>query len=169
MTTSSARNPPFKLTSRKDAKHFIDRFDVFLFDCDGVLWQGDRLLPKVKETLELLRSLDKKIIFVTNNSTKSRRVYKKKFEGMGIPANTEEIFGSAYSSAVYLKRVVKLPSNKRVYVVGEEGIEEELASEGITYIGGSVSFYKRKTNVRTLLTEGRLKRRITTPLMKMTP
>ena len=48
-----------------------------------------------------------------------------------------EIFGSAYASAVYLSTVVKLPPNKKVYVIGMAGLETELASEGISYVGGT--------------------------------
>jgi len=115
----------------------LDRFDVFLFDCDGVLWQGDKLLPRIVETLNMLREKGKQIVFVTNNSTKSRRAYKKKLDSLGIPAEVNEIFGSAYSSAVYISRVIKLPPTKKVYVIGEAGIEEELASENISFFGGT--------------------------------
>lgn len=74
---------------------------------------------------------------MTNNSTKSRRAYKKKLDGLGIPAKVDEIFCSAYSSAVYIKRVLKLPTDKKVYVIGEAGIEEELQNEGVRYFGGT--------------------------------
>jgi hypothetical protein len=50
----------------------------------------------------------------------------------------EEIFGSAYASAVYISSVLKLPKDKKVYVIGEAGLEEELAEEGISYLGGTV-------------------------------
>lgn len=33
----------------------------------------------------MLRSKGKQLVFVTNNSTKSREDYKKKFDKMGIP------------------------------------------------------------------------------------
>jgi len=33
---------------------------------------------------------------------------------------------------------MKLPKDKKVYVVGMSGIEEELREEGIAYIGGTV-------------------------------
>ncbi|KAI4863037.1 4-nitrophenylphosphatase [Hypoxylon rubiginosum] len=117
---------------------FLDKFDVFLLDCDGVLWSGDHLFEGIVETLELLRSKGKRIVFVTNNSTKSRPDYQKKLTAMGIPSNVEEIFASAYSSAIYISRILKLqaPKNK-VFVIGESGIESELRTEGVPFIGGT--------------------------------
>lgn len=123
---------------------FIDRFDVFLLDCDGVIWSGDHVFEGVVETLELLRSRGKKTVFVTNNSTKSRQEYLKKFTGLGIPSNVEEIFGSAYSASIYISRILKLaPPKNKVFVIGEAGIESELRSEGISFIGGTDPAYRR--------------------------
>lgn len=50
----------------------------------------------------------------------------------------DEIFGSAYASAIYLSRILNFPADKRVYVIGEEGIEHELQSVGINFTGGTV-------------------------------
>ncbi|KAL8892350.1 MAG: hypothetical protein Q9215_000749 [Flavoplaca cf. flavocitrina] len=130
---------------------FISRFDVgsttpkvFLFDCDGVLWSGDHLFEGTVETLEMLRSKGKQIVFVTNNSTKSRADYKKKLESMGIPASVDEVFGSSYSAAIYISRILSLPpSQKTVFVLGESGIETELDSESIPHIGGTDPAYNR--------------------------
>ncbi|KAL2164588.1 hypothetical protein VTH06DRAFT_3805 [Thermothelomyces fergusii] len=117
---------------------FIDRFDVFLLDCDGVIWSGNHVFEGVPETLELLRSRGKKIVFVTNNSTKSREDYLEKFTSLGIPTTAEEIFGSAYSSAIYISRILRLPPPRnKVFILGEAGIERELRSENIPFIGGT--------------------------------
>ncbi|KAK1751739.1 4-nitrophenylphosphatase [Echria macrotheca] len=125
-------------------QEFIDRFDVFLFDCDGVLWSGDHLFEGVVETLEFLRSKGKKTIFVTNNSTKSRPQYLAKFTSLGIPTSTEEIFGSAYSAAIYISRILKLsPPKNKVYVIGEAGIEQELRTENVPFIGGTDPSFRR--------------------------
>ena len=63
---------------------------------------------------------------------------------MGISSNAEEIFGSAYSSAVYIARILKLPAPKnKVYVLGESGVETELKSEGVEFIGGTDPAYRR--------------------------
>ena len=51
----------------------------------------------------------------------------------------DEIFGSAYAAAVYLSSVVKLPKDKKVFVIGQTGLEEELRNEGVPFTGGTVS------------------------------
>lgn len=126
-----------KITTAQQVEDFLDQYDDFLFDCDGVIWKGNHLLPSVVETLDLLRSRNKRLIFVTNNSTKSRKAYTKKFAQFGLVVSEEEIFGSSYSSAVYLQKVVKFPKDKKVLVLGEKGIEEELEGVGIQYVGGT--------------------------------
>ncbi|KAK5664064.1 hypothetical protein OQA88_278 [Cercophora sp. LCS_1] len=136
---------PKYLTGDSQAiKEFIDKFDVFLFDCDGVIWSGDHVFEGVIETLELLRSKGKKTIFVTNNSTKSRGQYLAKFASLGIPSVEEEVFGSAYSSAIYISRILKLePPKNKVFVIGEAGIEHELRTENIPFIGGTDPGFRR--------------------------
>ncbi|KAG8803183.1 hypothetical protein FRC17_006231, partial [Serendipita sp. 399] len=79
----------------------------------------------------------KSVIFVTNNATKSRKDYKGKFDKLGVQAEVEEIFGSAYAAAVYISTVLRLPKSAKVYVIGMAGLEYELAQEGISYLGGS--------------------------------
>jgi 4-nitrophenyl phosphatase len=65
--------------------------------------------------------------------------YKKKFDKLGISnITTEEVFGSSYSAAIYISRILKLqPPKNKVFVLGESGIEQELESENIPYVGGT--------------------------------
>ncbi|EIN14684.1 p-nitrophenyl phosphatase, partial [Punctularia strigosozonata HHB-11173 SS5] len=126
-----------RLTAPSDYAQLLEKYDTWLFDCDGVLWTGDRLIDGAKEVLGILRKHKKSVIFVTNNATKSRKNYKKKFDSLGIEAYVDEVFGSAYASAVYLSSVMKLPKDKKVYVIGQKGLEEELDEEGIAHIGGT--------------------------------
>ncbi|WQF76117.1 Putative HAD-superfamily hydrolase, subfamily IIA, HAD superfamily [Colletotrichum destructivum] len=135
----SQQQQPKYLTGDPPAiQEFLDKFDVFLIDCDGVLWSGDHLFDGIRETLAFLRSRGKRTVFVTNNSTKSRAEYHKKFAALDIPSEVEDIFGSAYSSAVYVSRILDLPAGKRkVFVIGEAGIEAELRAEGVDFVGGT--------------------------------
>lgn len=92
----------------------------------------------------MLKAKGKQLVFVTNNSTKSRADYKKKFDKLGIPAEVNEVFGSSYSAAVYIARILKLPPGKnKVFVLGESGIEQELESEGVPYCGGTDPAFRR--------------------------
>ncbi|TDL27920.1 2-phosphoglycolate phosphatase [Rickenella mellea] len=126
-----------RLTAVEDYKDLLDKYDTWLFDCDGVLWNGDNVVDGAVEALDLLRSRKKRIIFVTNNASKSRRTYKKTFDKLHVEAQVDEIFGSAYAAAVYLSSVIKLPRHKKVYVIGMAGLEEELRDEGINFLGGT--------------------------------
>ncbi|RAH60723.1 2-phosphoglycolate phosphatase [Aspergillus piperis CBS 112811] len=141
----STHTPRYLTGDAAGIQEFLDKFDVFLFDCDGVLWSGDHLFPGTNETLEMLRRKGKQVVFVTNNSTKSRADYNKKLTALGIPSNTEEIFSSSYSASIYISRILSLPPNKRkVFVIGETGIEQELASENVPFIGGTDPAYRRE-------------------------
>lgn len=54
------------------------------------------------------------------------------------PPFQDEVFGSSYSAAIYISRILSLPPDKRtVFVLGESGIEAELDSESIPHIGGT--------------------------------
>jgi 4-nitrophenyl phosphatase len=78
--------PPRRLSSPTDYTELLDAYDTWLFDCDGVLWHGDTLVPGATDVLDLLRRRGKHILFVTNNATKSRKSYKKKFDTLGVQA-----------------------------------------------------------------------------------
>ncbi|KAB5538626.1 hypothetical protein DKX38_016159 [Salix brachista] len=95
----------------KNADELIDSVETFIFDCDGVIWKGDKLIDGVPQTLDMLRSRGKRLVFVTNNSTKSRKQYGKKFETLGLDVS-------------------------EVYVIGEDGILKELELAGFQYLGG---------------------------------
>ncbi|KAH9605711.1 hypothetical protein KSS87_007720 [Heliosperma pusillum] len=122
----------------ESACSLLESVDVFVFDCDGVIWKGDQLIDGVSETLHMLRSKSKSIVFVTNNSTKSRAQYAAKFLSLGISVSQDEIFSSSFAAAMYLKSIQFPPQNK-VYVIGGEGILEELHLAGFTALGGPVA------------------------------
>lgn len=126
--------------SDTDKFELVNKVDCFIFDCDGVIWRGDSVIDGVPETLDLLRAMGKRLIFVTNNSTKSRAGYLGKFTGLGLKVNAEEIYSSSFAAAAYLQ---SLNFNKKVYVVGETGILEELDLVGIKHLGGPADADKK--------------------------
>lgn len=140
---------PVKLSTKEQITELLNNYDTFVFDCDGVIWLGDHAIPGAADSIKLLNKLGKQVIFVTNNSTKSRKAYTKKFEKFGLQVSKEQIFGSAYASATYLNQFVKLPKDKKVWVMGESGIEEELEELGYQHIGGTDSRLDEKFDSKT--------------------
>ena len=49
--------PPIFLEkgARDQYEGLLDKYDTWLFDCDGVLWNGDKPVEGAKEVLEMLR------------------------------------------------------------------------------------------------------------------
>lgn len=74
---------------------------------------------------------------MTNNSTKSRSGYKKKFDSLGLVETApDEIFSSSFAAAAYLEQTKFKETGKSVYIIGEVGIGEELDLLDIPWSGG---------------------------------
>jgi phosphoglycolate/pyridoxal phosphate phosphatase family enzyme len=102
------------------------------------------LIDGIAETLEKLRAAGKRLFFVTNNSTKSRAGYKKKFESLGLDTvAAQEIFSSSFAAAAYLEQTNFRATGKKVYIIGEVGICEELDLINVPYIGGPADVGKQ--------------------------
>ena len=69
--------------SKSELDAFLNSFDTVLTDCDGVLWAGSYAIDGSPEVVQALRKIGKKVIYVTNNSTKSRKEYLKKVTDLG--------------------------------------------------------------------------------------
>ncbi|MFQ6105945.1 MAG: HAD-IIA family hydrolase [Candidatus Hydrothermarchaeaceae archaeon] len=99
----------------------------FVVDLDGVVYKGSEVIPGADRKIAKLREKGK-LFFLTNNSSQSRASYVKKLEGFGIPAIEEEIITSGYVAARYVKSKYRSP---KVFLVGEEGLREEMELQGI--------------------------------------
>eukprot|EP00929_Paragymnodinium_shiwhaense_P091772 TRINITY_DN51673_c0_g2_i1.p1 TRINITY_DN51673_c0_g2~~TRINITY_DN51673_c0_g2_i1.p1 ORF type:complete len:324 (+),score=50.62 TRINITY_DN51673_c0_g2_i1:69-1040(+) len=111
-------------------------YDAFLFDCDGTLYHAGTLIPHVGEAIAHLRSLGKKVFFVTNTSSRSSSQLQSKLTTMGVPCEEAECVPSGVFTANYVKRTH--PDARRVYVIGGQGLCDELHKVGIDTDGGPV-------------------------------
>ncbi|XP_013113366.2 glycerol-3-phosphate phosphatase isoform X1 [Stomoxys calcitrans] len=109
---------------------WLDTFDAVITDCDGVLWVYGDVLPGAAEVMNRFKEMGKKIFFCTNNSTKTRKELLVKSHNMGFNITEEEVISTAHSLAAYLKN---RNFNKKVFVIGSEGITKELDAVGIDH------------------------------------
>ena len=67
---------------------------LFLMDMDGTVYIGDKKIEGAFEALEELRRRGRKVLFLTNNSSKTAADYVKKLSSMGYPATEKDVFSS---------------------------------------------------------------------------
>lgn len=99
----------------------------FLLDMDGTFYLGNRLLPGARELLDLLNRRGVPFLFLTNNSSRTRKEYAEKIRKIGIPLTEDKIFTSGEATAIYLK---KHKPGARIYVVGTPALEGEFLEHG---------------------------------------
>lgn len=105
----------------------ITDYDVVLFDLDGTVYYGSKIIPGANETIEFFRKAGKKIYFTTNNSTKTRaQIYEKLFD-MGVNCKLEEVLTSGYLAALYSKK----NNLKDVYIFGSTNLIQEFNDLGV--------------------------------------
>ena len=100
----------------------IKHIDAFCFDLDGTIFLGNDILPGAKEIIEQIKEHHKKVLFITNSPTQTREECQHKLQSLGIVADIENIFTSAYVSALYFSE--RYPQST-VYIVGEKAIRDE--------------------------------------------
>ncbi len=115
----------------RDPNHPVVRCKGFIFDVDGVLCRGEDPIPRAPEAIERLRRGGKRVVFLSNNSTKSRQDYLAKFQRLGIPVIEDDLVLATYATAQYVAR--ERPRAK-VYMVGAPGLRRELELAGLELV-----------------------------------
>ncbi|MFM1651700.1 HAD-IIA family hydrolase [Brevibacillus sp. B_LB10_24] len=101
----------------------------FIFDLDGTVYLGDRLIDGAAEAIRSLRERGDKVVFLSNKPIATRESYAHKLTKMGIPTQLDDVLNSSLIVARYLQSVCK--PGDRVLVIGEQPIREELRRHGI--------------------------------------
>ncbi|MGA1197457.1 MAG: HAD-IIA family hydrolase [Candidatus Latescibacterota bacterium] len=103
-------------------------FQGYIFDLDGTIYLGDKLLPKAKETVLKLREEKRRVLFLSNKPIDNRLTFAKKLTHLGISTDIEDVINSSFVSALYFKK--EMPRAK-FFVMGEEPLYQELRQMGL--------------------------------------
>ena len=109
----------------------LNNIKLAIFDLDGVIYRGQRLIPNVDLILEELGNLSIKVVFNSNNSTITREMYVERLKNFNIASEISDFYTSA---SITSSEITKIKKNANIYVIGEIGLREELKSEGHTIL-----------------------------------
>ena len=99
----------------------------WLFDLDGTVYVGDRLIPGAAECLATLRAAGRQIAFLTNKPLQTRAEYAAKLTRLGVPAAPDDVINSSLVLARYLR---DRDPGAPVFVIGEPPMLEEMRAHG---------------------------------------
>jgi len=103
-------------------------YEGYVFDLDGTIYLGDKLLPGAKRLILKLRELGKRVIFLSNNPTKDPRMYAEKLGRLGLKTPTSEIVTTVVTMTRWLLRN---HPDATVFPISEEPLKNSLSEAGI--------------------------------------
>ncbi len=114
--------------NKKLIKEIVDKTKVFLLDMDGTIYLDSLPIGDMINTLKKLRNAGKKIVYFTNNSSKTVDEYENKLKKIGFWEDGDEVYSSGIAAIWYLKKYYQ---NKRVYLLGTDALIKNFKDNGI--------------------------------------
>lgn len=111
-----------------------DRFDGFLVDLDGVVWEGRELLPGAVEALNSLLEGNKEIVFVTNNSVRTPEKYAERLREAGVEVADERVVTGGVATAHLAAE--RAGAGKGAFVIGAPDFKAAVAAAGLRLLDG---------------------------------
>lgn len=101
---------------------------ALILDMDGVLWRGVEAIGDLRSIFKQINKLGWKVIFATNNASRTIQQYIEVLSSFGVNAEPWQIITSATAVTSYLHS--NFPNGGPVYIIGERGIIEACAENG---------------------------------------
>ena len=99
----------------------------WLFDLDGTVYLGERLIPGAAELIAGLRAGGRRVAFLSNKPLETRADYARKLTRLGIPAEADDVINSSLVLARHLR---ELDPGAPVFVIGEAPMLAEMRAHG---------------------------------------
>ena len=109
----------------------LQKIRLFVLDLDGTVSLGDRLLPGAAEMIARARSLGRRILFFTNNTSRSPLEYVERLNRMGLAVTRADILTAGDVTVHYLRQH---HPGARVFLLGVPALRESFAAGGIRLV-----------------------------------
>ena len=104
---------------------------LYVFDMDGTIYLGSVVFDFAIRFVQHLRASGRRVLFFTNNASRSTAAYVEKLDRLGFSPRPEEIMSSADVTVAYLKTY---HHGKTVYLVGTQELTEHFLKVGIQLV-----------------------------------
>lgn len=111
----------------------LRRIKAVALDMDGTVYLGGRLLPGAREFVDWYRGMGIPVVFLTNNSSKSRAEYHEKLTRLGLDVGFDQVMTSGEATIRFLHR--DFPG-QRVYLVATQSFTDEAIEAGVPLAQG---------------------------------
>lgn len=106
-----------------------EAYDALFLDLDGVVYRGRDPVPGAVAGLEAARDAGARVVFVTNNASRTPGEVAEHLSGLGVPAEPDEVVTSAQAAAACL--AARVPAGAPVLVVGGGGLVDAVRACGL--------------------------------------
>lgn len=100
---------------------------ALILDMDGVLWKADTPIGDLPAIFKRIADLGLKVVFATNNGTRSPQQYVERMAGYGVPIEPWQVVTSSLCAAHLL--ALKFPQGGPLFAIGEQGLMEALRAK----------------------------------------
>lgn len=104
-------------------------YEGYIFDLDGTIYLGSELLPGAERLVSALRSMGKRVVFLSNNPTRDVAMYVEKLGRLGLAVAPEEIITTVFTTTQW---ILQNAPDAVVFPIAEEPLLRSLREAGIT-------------------------------------
>jgi len=108
----------------------VEDYNSFIFDLDGTIYRGNNIIPGADKTINTLKKIGKKIVFISNKTTGSVKDYFEFLTAKGLEIQPDEIINSTIVLSRYLNKNHK---GEKFFAIGEKTFIDEIISSGLVY------------------------------------
>lgn len=109
-------------------EELLQTTDLFLLDLDGTVYLDETPIGAMRDTLARLRACGKRLVYLTNNSSKTPAGYEEKLKRIGLWDDGDAVYTSAMAAIEYLRMY---HAGARVHVLATDAVRAQFCAGGI--------------------------------------
>ncbi|MCF8354165.1 MAG: HAD-IIA family hydrolase [Melioribacteraceae bacterium] len=108
----------------------FESYEVILFDLDGTIYRGNKLIPNADKTVNFILEKGKTVLFVSNKTTGTVNDYYNLLKNFEIHVNVEQFINA---TVVIENFLLEYHRHQKFFAIGEKVFVDELVKKGMNY------------------------------------